>query len=412
MFETIFHASALITGDGPVIHDAAVVVASDGEICDVGRACDLLPRHAGAPIVAVRGVLFPALVNAHTHIELGALRGAVQGGSGFVAWVEKLVDARAKTTLDDEAQAGACAADELHRAGTAAVGDVSNRLAAVGALARKGLGGAVFHEIFGLNRADVEARARLMEQERDTIVGAWPSSDLAYSRTPSTLSVTEHHVVASLVREERSRGRRMSIHLAEHPADRRAVEHGDGPMVDWLRARLALAAYPSPMAPLFSAADRLELLAPDVLLVHLTDARRDELAMVAERGAHVVLCPRSNLHIETRLPPLLDILAVGIEPALGTDSLASNASLDVLAEARALADRFPNVSAKSLIQMATWNGARALGRHDLGRIARGSRPGIIAVDGDVGGDPAAFVLRNVGAPRRWVAGRTATVGHP
>ena len=65
----------------------------------------------------------------------------------------------------------------------------------------------------------------------------------------------------------------------------------------------------------------------------------------------------------------------------------------MLAEARALADRFPTVPARDLVRMATWEGARALGRDDLGRIARGARPGLFAIDGDPGDDPCAFVLR-------------------
>jgi cytosine/adenosine deaminase-related metal-dependent hydrolase len=143
-----------------------------------------------------------------------------------------------------------------------------------------------------------------------------------------------------------------------------------------------------------------------VLAVHLTDARPEELELVARRGAPVVACPRSNLHIETRLPPLLAMRTAGLHPALGTDSLASNASLDVLAEARALADRFSTVPAAELLRMATWEGARALGRADIGRIARGARPGLFAIDGDVGSDPAAFVLKHVRAPRRWLVRRT------
>jgi cytosine/adenosine deaminase-related metal-dependent hydrolase len=142
-----------------------------------------------------------------------------------------------------------------------------------------------------------------------------------------------------------------------------------------------------------------------MLCVHLTDARNDELELVARREAVPVFCPRSNLYIETRLPPLIAARAAGLLPALGTDSLASNASLDVLAEARALADRFPGVPARELVRMATWQGARALGRPDLGRIARGARPGLIAIDGDPGSDPCAFVLKNVKAPRRWVVRR-------
>jgi cytosine/adenosine deaminase-related metal-dependent hydrolase len=123
-----------------------------------------------------------------------------------------------------------------------------------------------------------------------------------------------------------------------------------------------------------------------------------------------VLCPRSNLWIEGRLPPLLAVRDAGIEAALGPDSLASNTSLDVLAEARALADRFPGVPAWELVKMATWNGARALGRDDLGRIARGARPGVLCVEGEAAAEPAAFLLSSFRAPRRVLAARAARVG--
>jgi len=175
--------------------------------------------------------------------------------------------------------------------------------------------------------------------------------------------------------------------------------------VEWLKARIRADDIAWPKMPLFDYAASLGVLGPNVLLVHLTDAREDELARVAESGANVVFCPRSNLYIEGKLPPLIAALKVGGAPALGTDSLASNASLDVLAEARALGDRFSSVAARDLLTMATWNGARALGRHDLGRIVKGARPGIVAIDGDVGGDACAFVLRQVKAKRRWVVRR-------
>lgn len=55
--------------------------------------------------------------------------------------------------------------------------------------------------------------------------------------------------------------------------------------------------------------------------------------------------------------------------------------------------------------MATWNGACALGRPDLGRIAKGARPGIVAVLGEPGDDPAAFLLKSVKQARHWVARR-------
>src|SRR5258708_30991786 len=132
-----------------------------------------------------------------------------------------------------------------------------------------------------------------------------------------------------------------------------------------------------PRRPVLDVADDLGLLEPDVLLVHLCEARPDELERIAKTRAPIVLCPRSNLFIQSKLPPLLAVREAGIAPALGTDSLASNLSLDVLAEARALRDRFPAVPVVELLQMATVNGARALGRPDLGRIAQGARPGLL-----------------------------------
>jgi cytosine/adenosine deaminase-related metal-dependent hydrolase len=115
------------------------------------------------------------------------------------------------------------------------------------------------------------------------------------------------------------------------------------------------------------------------------------------------LCPRSNLNIEGKLPPLLAMREAGILAGLGTDSLASNTSLDVLAEAKALRDRFPSVPAEELVRMATDGGARALGLPRHGRIAKGMRPGLVAVEGDVHGDPCAWLLANLGARRRFVA---------
>jgi cytosine/adenosine deaminase-related metal-dependent hydrolase len=401
------HADAVITGDSDVLYDGVVVVGEGGEIVDVGRAQDVLPRHSGANVERAAGVLLPGLVNAHTHLELSAMQGLVPGGAGFVPWVEHLIGARVSVRPELDSDAIEDAVGQLVSFGTVAVGEVTNSLATVGPLAKHGLVGSIFHEVFGVERDPLEKRVRDLPRLVEERAVPWPSKDLVYSPTPHTLYTTHADVARRLLREAADRGARASIHVAEHAAERRFLTHGDGPIVQWYESRLKLprASLEWPGKSPIEFADELGALAPHVLCVHLTDAHPDELARVAERGAPVVFCPRSNLHIETRLPPLLAARAAGISPALGTDSLASSPSLDVLAEARALADRFPTVPARDLVRMATWDGARALGRTDVGRIARGARPGLIAIEGAVGQDPCAFVLRNVRAPRRWLARR-------
>ena len=407
MQSSIIHADWVLRGESAPLKDGAIVLDAQGTILEVGGASDVLPRHPGLETRRVRGVVFPGLVNAHTHVELSSLRGKVPGGRGFVQWVDTLVATRTESTPDEEAEAAMLAVADLARFATVAVGEVTNSLAAVAALARTGLAGCIFHEVLGLDRAVVMRRIEGLRVELEERVPAWPTADLAYAPSPHTLYTLHPDAAKTLLDSARAHGLRVSVHLAEHPSERRAVEQGDGPIPDWFAARFKQSPE-LPKKPLFDVAEEVGALRPGVLLVHLTEARPDELERVARSGASVVFCPRSNLYIEGRLPPLLAALKAGLDVALGTDSLASNANLDVLAEAKALADRFSSVKADDLFAMATWNGARALGRSDLGRVARGARPGIYAVETEEAIEhPARWLLSHLSEPRRCLVPRKA-----
>ncbi len=401
----IILADHVLLGDAPALRDGAIVVGDDGVIVEAGPARDVLVQH-DLPIEHVAGVVFPGLVNAHTHVELSSMRGKVPGGQGFVPWADRLIPTRTETAPEEDAEGIGRGIEELLRAATVAVGDVSNGLGTVLPLARAGIGGSIFHEVLGMDRATALRRVAGLPSEVEEHVPRWPTSDLAYAPAPHSLFTLHHEAARALIDAAIGRGLRTSLHLAEHASERRAVEHGDGPMLEFYRRRFKQEPRWSER-PLFDLADDVGALRPGVLLVHLTDARPDELARVARSGASVVLCPRSNLYIDAQLPPLLAMQELGIEAALGTDSLASNTSLDVLGEAKAFSERFPAIPAWELVKMATWNGARALGRDDLGRIAKGARPGLFAVDGVVppGADPARFLLSNLRAPRRMILPR-------
>ena len=398
-------ADAIVLGEERPVRDGAVVLDREGTVLDVGPSREILPRHAGARVEKVRGVLLPGLVNAHAHVELSALRGKVQGGAGFVPWVERMIALRGAELPEEDEAAIERAAAELDVFGTAAIGEVTNTLAAVPALVRRGMGGAIFHEVFGLDREQALRRVAKLELDAASPDSALPAPGFAYALAPHTVYTTHPDAVRVVLRAARERGARTTVHLAEHPAERVFLETGGGAFFDFAaRMRFPVETFPVPRRGPIAAAADLGLLAPDVVLVHLTDARPEELDLVARSGAPVVVCPRSNLFIEVKLPPLGEMLHAGIVPALGTDSLASNLSLDLLAEARALGDRFPNVPKATLLTMATAAGARALGRADLGRLAKGLRPGVVAVKGELGpdDDPAAFVLRRPHVDRVWI----------
>jgi cytosine/adenosine deaminase-related metal-dependent hydrolase len=286
-----------------------------------------------------------------------------------------------------------------------AVGDVCNRLSAVDGLGAVPLLGCVFHEVFGMRKDIAEVMLGLAQKERAERK-TWPGN-LRYCLAPHTAYTLHPDVLRGIVTQARQSGPRTSLHLAEHSAERAFLQDGGGPFAEWVVKRQASALdWRAPGCDPVAYADQLSALGTHVIAVHLCDARPDELALVAQRGAHVVLCPRSNLHIEVKLPPLLDILRVGIKPALGTDSLSSNASLDPLAEARALHKRFPTVAPALLLAMATAFGADVLGfSHLVGRIRVGLVPGILAFEhgASVPAEPERFVLDNEKAPRTLVS---------
>jgi cytosine/adenosine deaminase-related metal-dependent hydrolase len=408
MTPRIVRADAILPGEERPLRDGAVVLDESGTILDAGRAEDIVSRHAGATVERVRGVLLPGLVNAHTHVELSGLRGKVTGGSGFVPWIDRMMGIRASEHPEDDSGAIEQAAAELEAFGTSAIGDVTNTLSTAHALARHGIGGIVFHEIARLDSPRAFARLAEMKSEYEASEADWPSTDLAYAPAPHTVYTTHPDAIRAVLAMSRERGVRTTVHLAEHPAERTFLLEGRGPFVNFARKMgFAIEGFPVPHRGPVDVASDLGLLSPDVLLVHLTDIRARELDAVVASGAPVVLCPRSNLFIEVKLPPLVEMLNAGLLPALGTDSLASNLSLDVLAEAKALSERFPSVPKGVLTDMATAAGARALGRADLGRLVKGLRPGVLAVRGELSAsdDPCAWVLRQPPSSRTWIARR-------
>jgi cytosine/adenosine deaminase-related metal-dependent hydrolase len=396
-----YEAFWLITGkpDELPIKNGAIVLDAQGRVLAVGPSSALKAAYPGVVFRSERGVLLPGLVNAHVHLELSALRGETRSGGGFGPWVTSMMEKRERILPEQDADAIESGVSELLRAGTVALGEVTNTLASVDALASAPLIGRVFHEVFGMRRETAQVMRRMAEQAKEAR-GTFPSN-LSYALAPHTLYSLHPESARELVA---ARGHeRTSLHLSEHAAERAFLHDGSGPFADFLRARnVGPADWDPPGLSPVHYADQLGLLSPALLAVHLCATTKDELALVKERGAQVVLCPRSNLFIELKLPPLFDMLALGIEPALGTDSLASNTTLDVLAEACALHDRFPQLPAAMFISMATWFGARALGLSDrVGALALGLAPGLLVVDlADPEIDPYKVLLRSPPPSRR------------
>ena len=134
--------------------------------------------------------------------------------------------------------------------------------------------------------------------------------------------------------------------------------------------------------------DQLNLLNPNLIAVHMTELDDFEIERVAEAGVNVVHCPESNLKLASGFCPVSRLLAQGVNVSLGTDGAASNNDLDLMGEMRTAAllakghsGDASSCNARQTIEMATINGARALGLGDqIGSVEVGKRADLIAID--------------------------------
>ena len=375
----------------PPIADGAVVVDTADTILAVGRRAELARRYPEAREERAEGMLLPALVNAHCHLELSSLVGAVPGGGGLVAWAARLM-ALAPTAGPSRAAAttqATAAAREMVRCGTAAVGDVGNSLTAVPAIADAGLRGVFFHELVGSRDARAGGALADAARELETFLAApagddggsaWPRG-LAYVPAPHAPYSVGPELLREIFHVAARAGVPTSVHVAEDRDELHLLRDGTG---RWPAVLTRLGVEPRARVPgqtpvaYLAALGAFDAAAPP-LLVHMVHAGGDDRRRAREAGATVVLCPRSNLHITGELPAVPALLEDGVALAIGTDSLASNADLSLWGELATLAGRFPQVAPGTWLDAATRGGAEAMQLAPLGSLSPGKRPGVIEV---------------------------------
>jgi 5-methylthioadenosine/S-adenosylhomocysteine deaminase len=133
--------------------------------------------------------------------------------------------------------------------------------------------------------------------------------------------------------------------------------------------------------------DRLDLLGPDLQLVHCVHVDNRELELIASHGAMIVHCPVSNMYLASGAAPVRRMTEQGIPIALGTDGPASHNSQDLLETMKvaALLAKLETGEATALLpvdvlRMATTNGARLLGRTDLGQLKAGAKADLTLIN--------------------------------
>jgi 5-methylthioadenosine/S-adenosylhomocysteine deaminase len=346
----------------PIEH-GAVTVGDDGRIAWVGPAAEAPPGER-VPLGDV--ALLPGLVNAHTHLELTAMRGFLED-LDFITWIRTLTRARAEV-LDDAAllDASRLGVAEGLAAGITTFADTGASGTPMRALLEAGVRGIAYQEVFGpapdqreIAFAGLRAAVARMRECETPLVRVGVSPHAVYSVHEDLIV----DVCAWAIGERLP----IAMHVAESEAEMLFLREARGPFADSHRARgieVVRRAH-SPVHLLVELG-----IAPTArpLLIHGIRFDASDIHFAAEYGCPVAHCPASNAKLGHGTAPLTEMLDAGVIVGLGSDSVASNNRMDLLDEARhavlaqrARLGRPDAISAARALELATLGGARALG---------------------------------------------------
>jgi len=358
---------------GTVLTEQAVAVR-DGAIQAVLPAAEAAERYPAATRVRLdRHVLIPGLVNAHTHAAMTLMRGLADD-LPLMRWLEDHIWPAERRLMSAEfvrdGTLAACA--ELLRGGVTCFNDMyfypeqaAQAALEAGMRAMIGMIAIEFPSPYAADAQDyldkgLHTRDRLREEALLSFCFA--------PHAPYTVSDKTFQSIATLAAEL---DLPVHTHLHETADEIResVARHGVRPL-----ERLA----------------RLGLVNPGLIAVHAVHLETGEAAALARGSASVVHCPSSNLKLASGIAPIAELLAAGVNVALGTDGAASNNRLDLWAEMRLAALLAKGASgdatampAWQALEMATLGGARALGlAARIGSIEPGKRADLTAVNLD------------------------------
>jgi 5-methylthioadenosine/S-adenosylhomocysteine deaminase len=363
----IYSASWLQPANAPAIAEGAIVV--EGEvIVEVGTAADLVAMFPQAGHEHFEdAAIIPGLVNTHTHLELTVMRGYLENEErDFFSWLRKLTLARLELLTPEDllvsATWGAC---EAVRAGITAVGDASDSaLTSLSALLSVGLRGIVFQESFGPdpklteeNLRKLEERIRRLRELQTSLVRAGVSP-----HAPYTVCRKQLEAIARFAIDEQLP---LMMHAAESRAEELFLREGRGHFAEGLIRRGIEIETPNLSTIQYLKA--VGILETKPLLAHCIRVDSDDLDLIAEFEGKIAHCPKSNAKLGHGRAPLSKFIERRVKVGLGSDSVASNNTCDLLEEARfaALLSRSADldcrVSSQDVFRLATIQGAECLG---------------------------------------------------
>lgn len=361
------------------IEGRTLVVTDEGSVEEI-----IDENHAGENVEVYRGILSPGFINCHCHLELSHMKGLIPEHTGLVDFVYRVVTERHHSE-EEILLSIQTAEDEMIRNGIVAVGDICNN----GLTIPQKKKGRLYYYNFIEASGWLPAVSKLRFERAKKLLDGFSMLGTSCSIVPhAPYSVSE-----DLWQEIQPffEGRVVTIHNQETAFEDAFFQTATG---DFLRMYEMMKIdnshhLPTEKSSLQTVFNRLER-ADKAILVHNTFTRQEDIDYVkrqtipqggSKQQTFFCLCSNANRYIEGVLPPVDLFRRNNCKMVLGTDSLASNWSLDIMAEIRIIKKNFADIPLEEILQWATINGAKALGMDRyLGSFDKGKKPGVVLIN--------------------------------
>ena len=335
-------------------------------------------KEAGDDIQYFEGILSPGFVNAHCHLELSHMKGMIPVHTGLQEFVKQIVALR-QVSPEAIHEAIINAEAEMMANGIVAVGDISNTLDTLTQKAKHNLAYYSFVELYDLDpsrAADkIEAGLEIQKQFQENCVRASLVPHAPYSVTNDLWNLLSAHFGIHTI----------SLHNQETPDENDFFKTKTGSFLGmYERTKVNLDFFEATGLSALQSVLPVFKKAHHGILVHnsFTSAEDIQAVHAAMDNAFWCLCPNANQYIEQTMPPIELLRSEKAKVVIGTDSYASNWSLNILDELKTIQQHHPQIPLAEMLGWATLNGAQALqmDKH-LGSFEKGKKPGVVLIKG-------------------------------
>lgn len=382
--------------DGAAPFSGAVRVEGS-RIREIGTG--LQPR-AGEEVVSLdHHILLPGLINAHCHLDYTSLKNAIFPGKSFTSWIRQINALKQSLEPEDYVRSIETGYNLLLNSGCTTVFNIEAFPELLLKLTRPPLRVWWFLEL-------IDVRTRLNSDEM--LMGAleffeshpeWLGGFGLAPHAPYTSSI-ELFRLAKHCSEEMKMP--FTTHIAESIDEQEMFLHGKGELHEFLSGigrNMDDCGHGSSLSHLME----FGLLNERCIAVHLNYLHTYDFDHLREHPLNVVHCPLCHQFFDHRRFPLHEIEATGSRVMLGTDSLASNHTLDLRAEIRQAAKSYPDLTPRQWLEKVTRLPARAIGMEDeLGVFKPGALADLIAIrQDDLHTDPCTTIIEST-TPPDWI----------